>query len=100
MISSKRLKSNFKQRIIQVLKDSKVKRASFFGSILRQDFSENSDIDIIVEYSTKQSLIDHIRLKNNLQDLLQRNVDLITYKSLHPRMKDKIFNNMEEIFNE
>lgn len=52
-----------------------------FGSIVRDDFSPNSDVDIIIDYHNKMG-IEFIDLANYLEDQLQIPVDLISRKGL------------------
>ncbi|NTV76965.1 MAG: nucleotidyltransferase family protein [Methanothrix sp.] len=78
------------ERIIDILRKNGVKRASFFGSIVRGDMTEDSDVDLLVEFEGRRSLLDLAHLKNELEDAVDRRVDLLTYKSLHPRLKDRI----------
>ena len=49
-----------------------------FGSVLRDDFRPDSDIDLLVRYgpALRRSLIDHIKLEEELTELLGRKVDL------------------------
>ena len=49
-----------------------------FGSVLRDDFRPDSDIDLLVRYgpAPRRSLIDHIKLEEELTELLGRKVDL------------------------
>jgi uncharacterized protein len=79
-----------REKIIDILRRNDVKRASFFGSIVRGELTEGSDIDILVEFEGKKSLLDLAHLKNELEDTINRRVDVLTYKSLHPRLKDRI----------
>ena len=76
--------------ILEILRENGVKRAAFFGSIVRDEMNEDSDIDILIEFEGKKSLLDLSHLKNELEDAVNRRVDLLTYKSLHPRLKDRI----------
>ena len=78
------------ERIIDILRKNGVKRASFFGSIVRGDMTEDSDVDLLVEFEGRRSLLDLAHLKNELEDAVNRRVDLLTYKSLHPLLKDRI----------
>jgi predicted nucleotidyltransferase len=78
------------EKIIDILRRNDVKRASFFGSIVRGEMTEGSDVDILVEFDGRKSLLDLAHLKNELEDTINRRVDVLTYKSLHPRLKDKI----------
>lgn len=55
-----------------------------FGSILREDFRPDSDIDILVTYkpSAKRGLFEKIRLKEELETLLHRDVDLVSKRAI------------------
>ncbi len=81
-----------KSLILQVLKKNDVKKAALFGSIVREDATENSDVDLLVEFEGKKSLLDLVGLKLELQEILNRKVDVLTYDSLHPLLKDIILN--------
>ena len=77
-------------KILPVLKQYRVRRASLFGSIVRGEMTEESDIDILVELPETASLLDLAGLKIDIEELLGRNVDVLTYDSLHPLLKDTI----------
>lgn len=55
-----------------------------FGSILRDDFRPDSDIDVLVEFNTefKRGLIETIQMKEELQEIVNRRVDFIVKKAL------------------
>ena len=63
-----------------------VKKAWLFGSFARGEETENSDVDILVELdkTTRLSLLGFIHIKNELQDILGRNVDLVEDGYLMP----------------
>ena len=67
-----------------------VRKVALFGSILTDKFDKNSDIDILIEFEGRKSLFDLVRLEAELEDILQRKVDVLTYNSLHPLLKDRI----------
>ncbi len=79
-----------REKVIYILRKNGVKRASFFGSIVRGEMTDESDVDLLVEFEGKKSLLDLAHLKNELEDAVSRRVDILTYKSLHPRLKDRI----------
>jgi len=58
----------------------RIRRLSFFGSILREDFSHESDVDVLVEFEPEQriGLIQLARIENELGGILGRKVDLNT----------------------
>ena len=86
-------KSNIiKNSILKVLERHDVKRASPFGSFAQGEQAEGSDIDLLVELSGQRSLLDLVGLKLELQEVLQMKVDVLTYNSIHPLLRDNILN--------
>ena len=57
---------------------------AIFGSALRDDFTPDSDIDLLAQYgpADKRSLMDHVKAEEELTDLLGRKVDLSTKKGV------------------
>jgi predicted nucleotidyltransferase len=86
-----------KRRVVAVLKRHDVKRAAVFGSFARGETKKNSDIDILVEFEGKKSLFDLVELEVDLEKALGRKVDVLTYNSLHPLLKDVILNEQKVI---
>ncbi len=62
----------------------KILELAVFGSTLRNDFTPSSDVDILIAFSADADwgLLDHVRMKQELQSLLGRDVDLITRRAL------------------
>ncbi len=85
------------EKIVPVLKRHGVKRAGIFGSFARGEGTKDSDIDVLVEVREDYSLFDISRLEMELEKILDRKVELLTYKSVHPLLKDKIFREEIEI---
>ena len=77
-------------KILPVLRKYHVRRASLFGSVVRGEMTEESDIDLLVELPETASLLDLAGLKIDIEELLGRNVDVLTYDSLHPLLRDRI----------
>jgi hypothetical protein len=73
-----------------VLKQAEVKKAALFGSYVRGDNNENSDVDILVDFPGGKTLFDLIELKQDLEELLHRKVDVVEYEGIHPLLKDSI----------
>lgn len=71
-----------KRKIMPVLRKYGVKRASIFGSVVRGELREDSDIDILVEIDRDISLLDFVALKIELEDVLGRKVDLVEFEQL------------------
>lgn len=83
--------SNIKKRSLPVLKRHDVKRAAVFGSFARGDSKSTSDVDFLIEYKVKnKSLFDLVDLKSELEEILGRKVDIITYNSIYWRLRERI----------
>lgn len=68
------------QKIIELCRLHKVKSLSVFGSILTDSFNENSDVDLLVDFYSKNIddyVSNYFSLKNSLMALFNRDVDLI-----------------------
>jgi len=73
------------------LKNHNVKKIGLFGSVLRGEYSNESDIDLIVEFDEgKKNYDNFIELVFLLEGLLQRKIDLLTIEALNPYMRPKI----------
>jgi hypothetical protein len=79
-----------KRKIMPVLQRHQVKRAALFGSVVRGEMKENSDIDILVEVDSELSLLDFIGIKQEIEDTLARRVDLVEYDAIKPLIRDAI----------
>ncbi len=86
-----------RDKIVGVLRKHGVKKASLFGSIVRGELKDESDIDILVEFEGRKSLLDLAGLKIELEDMMKRGVDVLTYNSLHPLLKERILREQEVI---
>lgn len=79
-----------KQRVIPVLKRHDVIHAALFGSFARGEPGEESDLDILVEFGSEKSLLDLVALQLELEEALRREVDVLTYRAIHPRIKERV----------
>ena len=86
-----------REKILPVFKRYDVVRAAIFGSFARGEMEESSDIDILVEFEGKKSLFDLSGLKIELEESLGRKVDVLTYNSLHPLLKERILSEQKVI---
>jgi predicted nucleotidyltransferase len=76
-----------------------VKKIGIFGSYVRGEEKEESDLDVLVEFeeSTSLSLLDFIRLENYLSDELGIKVDLVEKDSLKPRIRKHVLEEVEDV---
>lgn len=86
-----------KRKILPILRRYDVARAAIFGSFARGESTERSDIDLLVEFKGQKSLLDLAGLKIALEELLKTKVDVLTYNSLHPLLKNRILSEQKVI---
>jgi len=69
-----------------------VRKLSLFGSVLRDDFRPESDVDVLVEFGPEDvpDFFDLIEMKEELVELLGHKVDLKTPNSLSPYFRDRV----------
>jgi len=81
---------NIRRRIVPILRENGVIKAGLFGSCARGEIKKNSDIDILIKFKGSKSLLDLIALEQELEEKIGKKFDVLTYKSLHPLLKDRI----------
>jgi len=88
-----------KARAIPILEKYGVNRAYLFGSFARGEQNKDSDIDLLVEYASgvKQTLLDMIQLKYELEEILQRKVDVLTEAAISPHIRPYVLQNKRVI---
>lgn len=82
--------AHMKRRILAIISKHDVIRAGIFGSYARGEAKKSSDLDLLIQFRGSKSLLDLIGLKQELEDGLGVRVDCLTYKSIHPKLKDRI----------
>ncbi len=80
----------YKQIIVPILMKNDVDKAGIFGSFARDEANEDSDIDIIVNFKGTKSLFDLARLELELEKESGRKIEVITYGSISPLIKEHI----------
>lgn len=81
-----------RSKIVPILRGYGVVQAAVFGSFVKGEMKEGSDIDILVELPEEKSLLDLVALKLELEEALGRQVDLVEYSTIHPLLKERILN--------
>lgn len=89
---------SIKKQIVSILRRQGVTKAALFGSAARGEMKKRSDIDILIKLSGKKSLLDLVRIQFMLEDKLGKKVDLLTYNSIHPLLKDIILREQKIIY--
>ena len=73
-----------REELAQFCRRWQIREFCFFGSVLRTDFRPDSDVDVLVSFepSAQWTLFDLVAIKQELEDLFQRKVDLLTRRSV------------------
>lgn len=79
-----------KIKLIPILKSYNIKKAGLFGSAVRGELNEDSDVDILVEIRGDISLLDFVGIKLEIEEVLGRKVDLVEYATIKPLLRDTI----------
>lgn len=77
-----------------------IKRMALFGSVLREDFRPDSDIDVLVVFdpSARITFITLGRMKRELSEIFQRPVDLVPQEGLKPVIREAILSDAKEVY--
>jgi uncharacterized protein len=77
-----------------------IRRLALFGSVLRDDFGPNSDIDVLVEFEPGRSpgLLEIASMELELGELLGREVELRTYYDLSRYFRDEVRATARELY--
>ena len=77
-----------------------VQELALFGSVIREDFSPDSDVDVLVTFlpGTKVSLFDLVDMTDQLAQILGRPVDLVTKQGLKPLIRQSVIDSSRVIY--
>ncbi len=88
--SSKQVLAILTERQPEIARQFGVKRLALFGSAVRGELRDDSDVDVLVEFDGPATFDGYFRLKDYLEALLGRTVDLVTERGLKPRAKRQV----------
>jgi hypothetical protein len=89
------------EKIIEFCKNHHIKELSLFGSVLREGFRPDSDVDILVSFNADASvnLMDFVQMQDELKVLFNREVDLVEKEALsNPFLRYSILSHKETIY--
>lgn len=90
MINIDEIKEILRERKEELRLKYKVKEIGIFGSYVRGEENNESDLDILVDFYETPSLLKFINLENYLSDILGRKVDLVMKRALKPNIGKRI----------
>jgi uncharacterized protein len=87
------------ERIDEFCRRHHIRRLALFGSVLRDDFTADSDVDILVEFEPgKTPGLAFFQMQDELSGILGRRVDLNTAAELSKYFKDEVLSEAEPIY--
>src|SRR5438128_1906054 len=87
-------------KIADFCRRNHIRKLALFGSVLRDDFTPESDVDVLVEFerAARVSLLDVIRMERELTELLGRKVDLRTAGDLSRYFRQEVVDGAEALY--
>ncbi len=85
-------------KLIAICKENDVARIGIFGSTARGEENEQSDIDLLVEFSKRKSLLALVALERQISTALGRKVDLLTEAAISPYLRERIMRDLRIIY--
>ncbi|MBI4319512.1 MAG: nucleotidyltransferase family protein [Chloroflexi bacterium] len=85
-------------RIADICERNDVSFLGLFGSYARDDYTRESDIDLLVRFSKPKSLLDLVRIQREMTERLGKPVDLVTEASLSPYLRDRIIASLRTLY--
>ena len=88
-----------RDKVAEFCRRHRIRRLAFFGSVLRDDFTPDSDIDVLVEFQAGSTPgFAFARMQDELSEMLGRQVDLNTVNSLSKYFRDEVLAEAEDVY--
>lgn len=84
------LLKNKREDIFRIAAKHGARNVRVFGSVARGEAYDRSDVDFVVDFEPGRSLFDHAGLLLDLQQLLERKVDIVTERGLRARIRERV----------
>ena len=89
-----------RKRVGEFCRRNRIRRLSLFGSVLRDDFRPDSDVDVLVEFKqgARVELLTLAGMEIELRRILKRTVGMNTGRSLSPYYRDQVLAEAEVLY--
>ena len=85
-------------KLIEICRENDAAMVGVFGSVARGEDTLASDLDLLVKFSRRKSLLDIVKLERELSTVLGKKVDLLTEAAISPYLRDKILGELKVIY--
>lgn len=86
------------QKLTEICHQNNIKQLSIFGSMARGEATIDSDIDLLVKFYDRKSLLAIIKLEREISTALNRKVDLLTEAAISPYLRKGIKQDLKVIY--
>jgi hypothetical protein len=86
------------KKLQEICRRNDVAMVGVFGSVARGEETEQSDIDLLVRFSKRKSLLELVRLEREVTTALGRKVDLLTESAISPYLRDRVRRELRVIY--
>jgi len=85
-------------KLVELCRQNDVRQIGVFGSVARGEADEQSDIDLVVSFSKRISLLKMVALERQFSDALGRKVDLLTEEAISPYLRERIKRDLQVLY--
>jgi uncharacterized protein len=85
-------------KLVELCRQNDVQQVGVFGSSARGEADENSDIDLLISFSKRISLLQMVALERQFSHALGRKVDLLTEAAISPYLRDTIKRDVQVLY--
>jgi len=86
------------EKMLEICRQNDVIKIGVFGSFARGEATEENDLDLLVYFARRKSLLTMVALERRLSEALGRKVDLLTEAALSPYLRDTIKKEMVVVY--
>jgi uncharacterized protein len=87
------------EKIAEFCRRHRIKRLALFGSVLRDDFTDESDVDVLVEFEEGTQMgFRYFGIQRELAEMLGREVEMLTPASLSPYFREEVLRELEVLY--
>ncbi len=86
------------EKIKEVCRQNDVAMLGIFGSFARGEATDRSDVDLLVRFSKRKSLLGLLALERQIAAVIGRKIDLLTEAALSPYLRDRIMREVQVIY--
>ncbi|MDP2479823.1 MAG: nucleotidyltransferase family protein [Candidatus Palauibacterales bacterium] len=87
-----------REAMAAICRRNDIARLRLFGSFARGEADDGSDVDLIADFLRPKSLLELVRIQREFSEVLGRDVDLLTERSLSPHLRERIVRDAQVVY--